>query len=323
MRDAQAGLLSGDLAFRDLQAVAAPHVSGHRMTVGRPNPLPSWSGNFGICDLGAGQTIHCTAVAPLAEAETVFVSKPGMIVTLLLEGVFEFALNGKACRFEAGEGSLALAWVNLAPVAVTRRMRAGDSLRKCQLHMPLDHLDDAWREGTETFLQRDAEVTAWRPGLAVCEAARALMAPGALSPLRARMAAARFAVAALDSLLIHLESGSGVGAPPQVSEARNLVEQTALDRPTLAEIAARTGYSVSALQRAYRAAYGMTVIEHQRRFLLNHAFALLAGGQVTVAGAAQAVGYTSPSNFTHAFRRLFGVAPSRVRKGAQAATQAA
>lgn len=309
--------LDGEVRFDDIKAVAAPYVSNHRMTVGRPSPLPCFAGKFGIDDLADGQTVHRARIEPETEFETSFVSNSGVIVTVVLEGKLEFALNANTYVFEAAKAPIALAWTNLEAVNVTRRTREGEYLVKCQVHTPLNYFDQDWRGGTSGFLERHIDVTSWRPGLSVTDAAQDLISQNPLSALRARMASSRFAVEALDSLLLHLESSWARLKPSRIASAKNHVEQTAIDKPSLDEIATAVGYSVSGLQRAYRAAYGMTVIEHQRSVLLEHALALLRMGEVSVAQAAEMTGYKTPTNFTSAFVKHFGVLPSKVRNGAE------
>lgn len=307
--------LDTELGFDDLKAIAAPYVSRHRMTVGRPSPLPCFTGKFGIDDLGEGQTVHQARIEPEAEFETSFVAKTGMLVTVVLDGKLEFSLEDEAYEFEVSKAPIALAWTNLEPVTVTRRTREDERLVKCQVHTPLSFFDGDWIAGTGGFLESHAKPTVWRPGLAVTEAASDLIAQKPLSTLRARMASSRFAVEALESLLQHLEGSLLRPRHSRITAARNYVEQSAVEKPSLDEIATATGYSVSGLQRAYRATFGMTVIEHQRTVLLDHALTALRSGKATVAQAAELAGYKTPTNFTSAFVKHFGFLPSRARTG--------
>ena len=312
MQDAQRAVLPGTLGFEALRDNAAPYVTRHRMTVGRPAPLPCFSGTFGIHDIGKGQTVHQSSIAPETEFETSFVAETGLLVSIILDGRLTFALDGRAYDFQACERPLAVAWCNLEPEEVTRRTEQQDHLVKVQVHTPLSFFDAAWREGTGSILKTHCEVIAWQPGLAATEAARDLIEGRGLSALRSRMASSRFAVEALDSLLEHVEARTSTSSS-RIAAARAYVEQTAADHPGLTQIAAATGFSVSSLQRTYRSTYGMTVIEHQRRLLLEQAMRALQSGRISVAQASRMAGYRSPTNFTSAFTKLFGVPPSRIK----------
>ena len=306
-------VLSGNLGFDSLKQNAASHVSRHRLTIGRPEPLPCFAGQFGIQDIGDGQTVHQSQVDADAEFETSFVSKTGMLITLLLSGKLEFSLNGTEFEFNADKMPLALAWINLHPVEVTRRTRRGDELVKVQVHTPLSYFDADWVAGSNGFLDTHLKVLSWQPNLIVSNSALDMIGASQLSALRTRMASSRFAVEAFDALLDHLERQAGNGATPRIAAVRSYVERTVSDRPDLNRIASETGFSISDLQRKYRKVYGMTVIEHQRKLLLENAMVALKRGQLTVAQASQDAGYGNPSNFTAAFFKLFGVLPSRVK----------
>lgn len=313
MGNGQRPVLSGAVPFNDLKENAAPYVRRHRMRVGRPSPLPCFNGKFGIQDLGEGQTVHLSRIEEDAEFETSFTANPGMLVTVILGGRLEFSLDCKDHQYTAETAPVALAWMNLRPVEVTRRSRPGEGLIKVQVHTPLSFLDDDWHACCGDFLASHGQVVSWHPGLAVSEAAQSMLEADKLSVMRARMTSSRFAIEALDSLLEHLDSRSVAGAKLRIAEARAYVEHTAYERPGLKQIAAATGFSVSSLQRAYRLNYGMTVIEHQRRLLLEQAMEALRSGDVTVAQVSRMAGYGNPTNFTSAFARQFGLLPSQVR----------
>ncbi|MEM1079350.1 MAG: AraC family transcriptional regulator [Pseudomonadota bacterium] len=313
MQNALGRQKTGAVGFAAMKDVSAPFVSQHRMTLGVPDGEACFSGKFGISDIGDGQTVHCAVIDPDVEFETSFMAQPGLVVTIVLEGKLEFALDGAAYCFDASDGPVAVAWVNLKPVSVTRRTRLNDPLSKVQIRTPLSFFDEVWRSGSNGFLDRHTELTHWQPSMEFANAAHKVLDGRAQTDLRARMMSSRLAVEALDALLAHLEIEDTGTIPARLAAARSYVEQTATERPNLAHIAAATGYSVSALQRAYRTAFGMTVIGHQRRLLLETAYQALQSGDLCIAQAAQAAGYNSPTNFTSAFIREFGFPPSRLR----------
>jgi len=65
------------------------------------------------------------------------------------------------------------------------------------------------------------------------------------------------------------------------------------------------------LERCFLAETGLAIGQWRRRVRLFHALELLERG-APVTAVALDVGYANPSAFTVAFRRQFGVAPSRV-----------
>ncbi|HEY9022844.1 MAG TPA: AraC family transcriptional regulator, partial [Burkholderiaceae bacterium] len=79
---------------------------------------------------------------------------------------------------------------------------------------------------------------------------------------------------------------------------------------SLDELAARACMSRRTFTRLFREQTGMSLAEWRQHVRLLEAMARLARGQ-PVTTTAYDVGYESPSAFTAAFQRAFGVPPSR------------
>jgi len=77
------------------------------------------------------------------------------------------------------------------------------------------------------------------------------------------------------------------------------------------DLAAEVGLSVSALNRHFRAATSMSPLQYQKQLRLQRARLRLIVNPADVAGAGHAVGYTSASQFSREYRRLFGAPPGR------------
>jgi transcriptional regulator GlxA family with amidase domain len=70
-------------------------------------------------------------------------------------------------------------------------------------------------------------------------------------------------------------------------------------------------WSVSSLNRHFRAATSMGPVQYQKQIRLQRARIRLLANPADVAGAGHAVGYTSASQFTREYRRLFGAPPGQ------------
>jgi AraC-like DNA-binding protein len=77
------------------------------------------------------------------------------------------------------------------------------------------------------------------------------------------------------------------------------------------DLAAEAGLSVSSLNRHFRVATSMSPVQYQKQIRLQHARIRLLASPGDVAGAGHAVGYTSASQFTREYRRLFGAPPGQ------------
>jgi transcriptional regulator GlxA family with amidase domain len=110
-------------------------------------------------------------------------------------------------------------------------------------------------------------------------------------------------------------AGPGWAPPAAVRRAAAFIEAHADQPVTLADIAAAAGVTGRALQPAFRRYYDNTPVGYLRQARLERAYTELhdadpAAG-VTVAAVARRWGWTSPSQFTAAYQRRFGEAPSR------------
>jgi AraC-like DNA-binding protein len=94
----------------------------------------------------------------------------------------------------------------------------------------------------------------------------------------------------------------------RLERARAHLHENAGRTVTLAEVASVAGLSQFHLARYFQLAFGSPPITYHRELRLSRAADLLAGG-ASVAQAAEAVGYSDATAFSHAFRRHRGEAP--------------
>ena len=96
-------------------------------------------------------------------------------------------------------------------------------------------------------------------------------------------------------------------------QARRLLAQRLGDPLRLTEIAREVRLSPFHLCRTFRAATGSTLHAYRNQMRLQSALERLADG-CDITSVALDLGYSSHSHFTEAFRRLFGITPSRIRR---------
>jgi len=116
-----------------------------------------------------------------------------------------------------------------------------------------------------------------------------------------------------------LRAACGPGLPqprdPRLQRLTRVLRAEPGATRTLADWTPALGLSRRTLARRFRAETGMTLREWRRRLRLLAAAERLAAGR-PVTSVALELGYASPSAFTHAFRRAFGVTPGRYRRAA-------
>lgn len=89
------------------------------------------------------------------------------------------------------------------------------------------------------------------------------------------------------------------------------------DSSSLEEIAAAASYSKYHLCRIFRDTAGLTIHRYRNRLRLRAALERLTDPGVDLSAVAFAVGFSSHSHFSDAFRREFGIPPSKARRTLQ------
>lgn len=82
--------------------------------------------------------------------------------------------------------------------------------------------------------------------------------------------------------------------------------------PTIITLAAGAGMSVSKLKTAFKKVYGTGIYEYYQKNRMQKARSLLLTGQYTVKEVGLQLGYTNLSNFSLAFKKEFGILPSKI-----------
>ena len=101
-----------------------------------------------------------------------------------------------------------------------------------------------------------------------------------------------------------------------IQEAQTLLHDNLENPPSLAQLAAEIGMSMSKLKILFPKMVGCPPYVYLRRLRMEKAMALLVESGMNVTEAAMEVGYNSISYFTKAFYKQFGVYPSRARRQA-------
>ena len=97
--------------------------------------------------------------------------------------------------------------------------------------------------------------------------------------------------------------------------ARHILLHAMDEAPTLADLARTVGLSQTKLKSSFKQLFGAPVFEYLREQRLSAAYEMLISREWNVSEAAVRVGYSSPSHFSQAFRRRYGVSPSAVSRG--------
>ncbi|MEM6502029.1 MAG: AraC family transcriptional regulator [Cyanobacteria bacterium P01_C01_bin.89] len=95
----------------------------------------------------------------------------------------------------------------------------------------------------------------------------------------------------------------------RLHRAREILIQNLAHPPSLKALAQQTEMNDFKLKRGFRQMFGTTVFGYLHQCRMEKAQMILERGNYSVAQVAQKVGYASPSQFSAAFKRRFGVTP--------------
>ena len=85
------------------------------------------------------------------------------------------------------------------------------------------------------------------------------------------------------------------------------------ETPSLEDMARMSGYSTNYFSKQFHMIAGKKYIEFLTSLKLNHAKFLLITTTKTILDIAFCCGFTSLSNFNHAFKKAIGISPSQYR----------
>lgn len=118
-------------------------------------------------------------------------------------------------------------------------------------------------------------------------------------------------------------SGTGEGIRPLttpdevlVVAAQRILRESISAPPSLEELASRVGSNRRRLGEAFQAFCGQTVFGWLREERFRRAHQMLCETTVPVSTISDALGYSTPANFSKAFRERHGLTPSEIREGA-------
>lgn len=245
---------------------------------------------------------------------------------LLLEGDIRISINETTCHMSARHGPVGYVWLLAKPGSLVRHIQAGKRIRKVNVTVPLEtveriQLPQALRDHIRLDAPR-ASVMAWAPSPHALRCAQEILTErgqrDSLHSLSAYVAGLSMLQQALhlthECLLADRASNPRPLIDRDMARAARIREciltHTSREVTPPQALAKSLGMSVSTLQRVFKAAYGMSVMEFQRSERLKAARAMLIDGNLTVGEAGFQAGYSTVSNFSCAFQRAFGYPPS-------------
>jgi len=253
--------------------------------------------------------IHTNDSLERQTAHEQFMVPPRLTVALILEGDLDAALDGHPL------------WMNRQDARLDRWLRLGQRIRKIIVSLPMKQVSsliDASQTNSLAEEQQPFTFAQWQPSAQAIRYAEEILTINRTDTKGGKLAASIAALGLFQQALTQnddtpMRVTSSQLSTRDVNRARQIrqyvienIEQS-LSVDSLAEHA---NMSVSTLQRLFKNAYGLTVMEFVRTRRLELARLSLLEEGITVSEAAYQAGYSSVSNFSTAFQREFAYPPS-------------
>ncbi|MDR2329387.1 MAG: AraC family transcriptional regulator [Comamonas sp.] len=256
---------------------------------------------------------------PLQMTEVV---EPGIKLVLVLGGQLRYQLrDSQAICVQGPAFHMSL---SDAPFTVQHHFDAAAPLQYITVRMPSSSLGDAFGlDLAQLARQLDAQPGSSQYLTVDRRADKLVQALGTqmlMCPLQGAMRHIYLSGKALE-LMATVVAGMGQAADERpavalssqdvrrLQRAQDILRQQLHDTPSLEQLARQVGTNVNKLTLGFRQLFGTSVYGFVREQRLELAYRMLAAGEISVADAARASGYTS-SHFSKVFRKRFGLAPS-------------
>lgn len=299
-----------------------------RQGSGSASLLDHIEGRCSFLDVELGPSIHANDSFERRSGHEHFTLSPRVTVSLMLEGDLDAAIDGQPLWLSARSGPSGHLWVSPEPLRLDRWTRAGQRIRKVNISLPYAQFLQFTAQpqppfpGGQQWAQPGLQLLTWQPNAQSLRFAEEIFAADEDTSATRTLNAA---IAALCLLRQALTFGDASASQPvrgstsvrdarRARAVREFIVNHVGDALSMEGVAQHTNMSESTLQRVFKSAYGMTVMEFVRTRRLEMARMLLLQDGITVGEAAHGAGYSSTANFSTAFQREFGYPPSACTK---------
>lgn len=307
-------------------------VTGCNVTFERRagNSGPILKGEFGTSEGLSGMQLQCCHHLEMEDGRARTTLPPGLVLVYLLKGSVEFSLNKTVFHLNAADSPQGFAFNLTRPTAFTRRLVAGNQVRKLVISIAHATAKQILRQESfagmaDSVLEQHLFRHHWHGTPAqvmTCDQIIEKSATGATTiPLAQEANTLALTQLSLETLQQQLEPDLPITPIRQDNTAAGIANH--IDAMVMQEhgpschldnIAAQLNMSTSKLQRLFKQHSGRTVMEYIRgRRLLKAQEAMLQRG-ISIGEAAFLAGYNHSSNFCLAFKKQFGYSPGQLTR---------
>lgn len=308
------------------ELMSAAHALGGRVDFesGLPDALPVLAGWQQVHAMDDGLVLYLSRSQDMVGGRSHNRLPAGLTASVLLKGQAEVVIANQHVDMDSGRTGNPAMLVHLREdEAFQRQWQAGREETKVSLHLSQQWLSCQLDGIASPRIQRlrlsHARNQAWHPPAPLLRRAIALFATEAREPpLLTRLQRESFALDAAASIV---RSIIAEPHPPAASaHLRRCVDRLQqwlhsgeADGLTINQMARTLGTNAVDLQSAFQQLHGNSIAAWLRALRLQRAHDALVQRRVSVDVASTLAGYAHTSSFSAAFKRQFGVSPSRIR----------
>lgn len=246
---------------------------------------------------------------------------PGLLITHAFSGAWRSEVDGMPLDLVSGAGTLV--YGTGRPLPFLEKQRENASIEMASLYVSADFFATDWNEAAPpdvlTNLLQGEGLVAHR--LSLAGSLQRLLRQMFETPIDGYLA--RLSMTSL-GLVALVELATALGAAPRIASAtprqrdlasalREYLDNHVADLPSVPDMAERFATNESTMRRAFKATFGVSITAYVRLELLKRAQVLLRDGRLQIAEVAYRCGFSSPANFTAAYRRHYGYPPGAER----------
>lgn len=278
----------------------------------------------------SGLSVHVTDAVEYSGFVSQAGLKPGLSFIFFLDGSLDIELGDREFMIGGSRRPEGLAINRAAPEIFTRRSRDGQRVRKAVIGLPHEWLDmesvshAASHRAVSRFAKDHLSSARWEPSSHLVALLNGLIAPSVHEDWLHHLFLECRAIEIVAESLAVFAGSDGAGSSAAVltrkedgivARAEEFIAAHVEEALTVAGVSRNVGASATVLQRLIRAKHGDSLFGYIRLKRLEMARDKLLHEGLTIEQAAYTAGYSSPANFTTAFKRTFGHTPGTMRRG--------
>ncbi len=295
--------------------IAAPHLDENDVVI---------RGSLKNYTCHGGLRVHATDTLEAHDLKTQTMIDPELTIAVFLEGRVEMDLDGRHVGLGDDLSPTGHVWSVSSRCPSRRISKKGTRIRKVLISAPhawitqylSDIVDDDGH--VRDFMQTHRNTARWQPSKRVLALCEQILNPPQAPHLIQRMNIESKAIEIFSECLSVLtgetapasHDAASVRSINRAQAVRSYVLEHIAEDLSLRQIAQDLGMSVESMQRAFKLAYGGTVVDFIREYRLHQARQALVTEGISISEAAYRAGYSNPANFSTAFKKLFGLTPS-------------